>query len=185
MGYPGNTVELPCTGPDRIGELAGLVLDPDDRFDDLVHLLTHADGEAAGHLCSTAWVIDSTATWALLVKHRRIGWVNPGGHTEAHETLAEGAARELAEETGLVLTPVLDRPILMQPALFPAGEHPAHVHWNVGYLFVADRDDELAAEDGAPVAWWPIDALPADAVPDLSSNLPAIAHWWQVHELHR
>lgn len=181
MGYPGNTVELPCAAPERISELAGLVLDPDDRFDDLLALLSFGVGDPAGHLCSCAWVIDDQAEWALLVKHRRLGWVNPGGHTESGETLADGASRELAEETGLRLSPAIDRPILLQPVVFPAGEHKAHVHWNVGYLFVASRHEELTAEDGAPVAWWPIDALPADAVPDLATNLAGIAGWWRDH----
>ncbi|MFI5732957.1 NUDIX domain-containing protein [Kribbella sp. NPDC051587] len=44
----------------------------------------------------------------LMVRHERLGvvrWEVPGGHVEPGETAAEAAARETAEETGVVVTP--------------------------------------------------------------------------------
>ncbi|WP_405058771.1 NUDIX hydrolase [Kribbella sp. NBC_01505] len=44
----------------------------------------------------------------LMVRHERLGvvrWEVPGGHVEPGETAAEAAARETAEETGVLVTP--------------------------------------------------------------------------------
>ncbi|MGD9793074.1 MAG: NUDIX hydrolase [Acidimicrobiia bacterium] len=181
MGYPTSTIELPCRDSALAVELAAVELDPDHRLDELIALVT---GEvfdppgSHGHLCSTAWVIDEAVTHALLVRHRRLGWVVPGGHSEMGESLRAGAVRELCEETGLELSPLVSHPVLLQAARFPAGEHRAHTHWNLGFVFIADRRAPLVEENGAPVQWWPIDALPEPRVSDLTPNLARIVAWY-------
>ena len=60
----------------------------------------------------------------------------------------------------------------MRAAVFPAGDAgPAHWHWNIHHLFVADPAAPLRPEEGAPVQWFPVDALPADRVGDLDELL--------------
>lgn len=57
----------------------------------------------------------------LLVHHRRAGrydfWLPPGGGLEGHESLLEGAAREVHEETGLVVR--AERLLYVQELLEP------------------------------------------------------------------
>ena len=173
MGFPGGTVDLP--GPAR-PELAGIVatalLDPYGHGERLVAALRGQVPVAAGHLATNAWVFDERGERLLLVRHRILGWVNPGGHLDAGELPADGAARELAEETGLAEVVAQRRPALVRANVFPAGTSgPAHWHWNIHHLFLADPAASLTPEADSPVTWFPIDALPEDRVADLDELL--------------
>ena len=173
MGFPGGTVDLP--GPPR-PELAEVIatahLDPYGHGERLVAALLGLVPVAVGHLATNAWVFDQSGRQILLVRHKTLGWVNPGGHLDLGERPSHGAARELAEETGLEVTPADDRPGLVRAAVFPArGDDPAHWHWNIHHLFVADAAAPLTPEAGAPVAWFPVDDLPEDRVGDLEELL--------------
>jgi 8-oxo-dGTP pyrophosphatase MutT (NUDIX family) len=179
VGFPGHTIDVPVGAP--APALAALVRSiPHDPFGRRDRLAAVLDGEGgddlAGHLCATAWVLDPAAGAVLLVRHRVLGWCTPGGHIETGESPALAAARELREETGLDLTAAADRPDVLHPAVFPAGSGgPAHWHHNLGFRFSAGRDAPLAAEAGAPVAWFPLDDLPEPRVPDLAVVLPLLA----------
>jgi ADP-ribose pyrophosphatase YjhB (NUDIX family) len=173
MGFPGGTIDLP--GPAR-PELADVIetarLDPYGHGERLAAALRGEVAVAPGHLATNAWVFDGGAEELLLVRHRTLGWVNPGGHLDLGELPVEGAARELTEETGLAITPIDPRPALVRAAVFPAGAAgPAHWHWNIHHLFVADPAAVLTPEDGSPVQWFGVDALPDDRVADLEELL--------------
>ncbi len=77
-------------------------------------------------------------------RHERWGgafWNIPSGRVEDHETPALGAARELAEETGLVVTPGRLQPIGTSLTL---GKENAARAWN---FITQVEDDALAADD--------------------------------------
>ena len=184
MGYPAGGVR-PVPG-DEAGFVAlvkAIALVPSGRRAELVEALRGGavDGDpekpGAGHLCVTAWVFDEDARHVLLVRHPTLGWVQPGGHLDPGERPATGAARELAEETGLAVTVEPDAvPTVLHPARFPArGPHPAHLHWNLGYRFQADSTVLLVPEEAAPVAWFPVDALPAPTTPDVAPLVALLA----------
>jgi 8-oxo-dGTP pyrophosphatase MutT (NUDIX family) len=180
VGFPGHTVDVPPAAP--APALAALVRSiPHDPFGGRERLAAALDGsgvgagDLAGHLCATAWVLDPVDGAVLLLRHRVLGWCTPGGHLEIGERPAAAAARELREETGLDLMPAAERPDVLHPALFPAGPSgPAHWHHNLGFRFSARRGADLAAEPGAPVAWFPLDDLPEPHVPDLAVILPLL-----------
>ena len=175
MGFPGRTIDVPPPAPSPA--LAALVRatrhDPFGQREGLARALEgqaeRVQGEPElGHLCATAWVLDEVAAHILLVHHRVLGWSTPGGHLELGEQPGVGAARELAEETGLDLVPLSDRPAVLHAATFPAGPSgPAHRHHNLGYRFTADPARALVAEQGADVAWFPVVQLPEPHVLDL------------------
>ena len=177
MGYPAGGVRpVPGHEPEVAALVEAIALDPSGRRAELAEALRGGpvddDREASGsgHLCVTAWVFDADRRHVLLVRHRALGWVQPGGHLDPGEWPATGAARELAEETGLVVAVDTDAvPTLLHPSRYPAGgDHPAHVHWNLGYRFRVDAGLPLAPEEESPVAWFPVDALPTPTTRDVA-----------------
>jgi 8-oxo-dGTP pyrophosphatase MutT (NUDIX family) len=177
VGYPAAGVRpVPGDEPEIAALVERIPFDPSGRAAELAAALRDPDYPLAadpaapgpGHLCVTAWVFDAAGHQVLLVRHRTLGWVQPGGHLDPSERPDAGAARELAEETGLHLEPG-PVPTVLHPAIFPArGDEPAHVHWNLGYRFVADPSSALTPEPGAPVAWFPVDDLPRPTTADVA-----------------
>ena len=102
-----------------------------------------------GHLTASAWALDRTRTNAAMIHHRKLGrWLQPGGHIEAGDASWRAAAqREVTEEIGL--TAFLDIPNAEH--LFDVDVHaiparsdvPAHFHYDLRFLFVADVDASM------------------------------------------
>lgn len=102
-----------------------------------------------GHLTASAWVLDRTHSYAAMIHHRKLGrWLQPGGHIEdGDESWRVAAQREVTEEVGI--TAFLDIPNAEQ--LFDVDVHviprrpdvPAHFHYDLRFLFVADVDAGL------------------------------------------
>lgn len=97
----------------------------------------------------------------LLIKRKkepfRGRWVFPGGFLEMDEELADGAARELAEETGLVGVK------LEQMHTFgTCGRDPRGRVISVAFVGTVepDRATVKAGDDAAEAAWFDIDRLP-------------------------
>ena len=141
---------------------------------ELAALLRGEQRGRAGQLAAIAWVLDASDSQILLVDHRTFGWSCPGGHVESDETPVETATRELAEETGLALTPVGPDPVTLTLDDVPGDEHgPAHLHWVLGYRFVGDPSTPVRVERDR-VAWHPVDDIPSPAVADLAPLLAGL-----------
>ncbi|MFY2658653.1 NUDIX hydrolase [Achromobacter xylosoxidans] len=100
----------------------------------------------AGHITTSALVVNESETHALLVHHKAYGlWLPPGGHMEPDApSLWQSAAREVLEETGLVLTdrylPLLDIDTHPIPARPSKNEGP---HWHHDFMFLATAPDDF------------------------------------------
>lgn len=98
----------------------------------------------------------------LLIRRRSYpfagSWALPGGFVEENECLADAARRELAEETGVVLTDVEQLHTFGDPGRDPRG-------WTVSVAHLARVNPAdvrpKAADDAKEVGWFPLDELPA------------------------
>jgi 8-oxo-dGTP diphosphatase len=98
--------------------------------------------------------------WRVLMIQRRWApfegmWAFPGGHVDPGETFGHAAARELAEETGLVAPALVQLAIYDQPDRDPRGRYV-----NVAYIAVFDALVEpIAGDDARHAEWVPLDWL--------------------------
>ena len=146
----------------------------------LAHLERHPDGVAkAGppeHLTASCLVITPDGREVLLTHHRRArAWFQFGGHLEATDAgLHAAATREGREESGigsLVVEPVL---VQLDRHTLSGDFGRCRAHLDVRYAAVLDRAVVPAtSEESLDVAWWPVDALPADTRTELSALVAA------------
>ncbi|AYF98906.1 NUDIX hydrolase [Protaetiibacter intestinalis] len=83
-------------------------------------------------------------------------WALPGGAADAGESLADTAARKLAETTGLAPSYLEQLYAFGEPDRSPTGRVVSVVYWALVHGDEADR-----ALEGENVAWFPADAHPA------------------------
>lgn len=111
----------------------------------------------------------------LTVRKRGTGlFMHPGGKPEAGETAAQTAARELAEEVGIVLAP--DRLELLGVWLADAANEEA-TRIKATVFMAPGRWSAVAAGEIAEIRWLDLGAaLPADLAPLLTDHvLPVLA----------
>lgn len=137
---------------------------------------------ASGHLTASALVLDERGTHTLLTLHPRIGrWVQLGGHMEPDDpTVADAALREATEESGLTGLRLAGAPTVARlhthPITCSLGVPTRHL--DVQFCAVARRDAAgglpapVRSDESMDLAWWPVDALPADA--DAATLTPLI-----------
>jgi 8-oxo-dGTP pyrophosphatase MutT (NUDIX family) len=126
-----------------------------------------------GHLTASTLLLDETRERVLLTLHPLADrWFQLGGHVEPGDaTIAQAAAREAAEESGidgiaLASSPIsLDRhPTRCRTSARVLG---ASMHWDIQHVAVAPAGAEpVRSQESLDLAWFPLDALPegADAV---------------------
>ena len=145
------------------------------RHRDAVLALLDAPGDPAdrsrydpGHLSASALVVrpGRAGPELLMIRHERLGrWLQPGGHLEpADDGAAAGAAREVAEETGLRVKAGEAELLDVDVHRIPAGRgEPAHLHFDLRFRFEPGRpgDDREPRPGGgvSAVAWGGVEAL--------------------------
>ena len=113
-----------------------------------------------GHVTGSAVVARADGSAFLLLLHRKLSrWLQPGGHTEEEDaTVFDAALREAREETGI---DAFDAPLgrtIFDVDVHPIpsrGKDPAHLHFDVRYLFTSGSDADPAASDDPtrPMRW--------------------------------
>ena len=114
-----------------------------DTFDDV---LTRKN--IFGHLTASAFVVNEDFTKSLIVNHNIFGgFIYSGGHADGEFDLLSVAIREVEEETGLKVIPLINGDIFALQAL-PIKGHvkkgkyvSAHIHYDVLYLLLAKNSD--------------------------------------------
>lgn len=113
----------------------------------------------SGHLTTSAVVATPDYEKLLLIYHEKLQrWLQPGGHIEPEdESLERAALRELNEETAIALG-IKD---LHQHSIFdldvhpiPArGAEPAHLHYDLRFLFIAEENTPISFGEWMSTAW--------------------------------
>jgi 8-oxo-dGTP pyrophosphatase MutT (NUDIX family) len=117
-----------------------------------------------GHLTGSAFVVGSERRSLLLIHHRALDrWLQPGGHADGDPDLEAVARREVLEETGV------GGLNLLAPGPFDLDIHaipekrgvPAHLHYDVRFLFAAPAGSTLQADEREvrEAVWIPLDDL--------------------------
>ncbi len=120
---------------------------------------------AIGHVTGSAWIVDRDRTHALVTHHRKLEkWLQLGGHADGDSDILRVALREAREESSLqAIRPVSEQIFDVDiHAMAPArGSEPAaHFHYDVRFLFEADREAALAvSEESRSLAWVPLDQV--------------------------
>lgn len=123
----------------------------------------HSRSQLAGHLTGSAWVLNEDRTHALLTHHGKFDcWVQLGGHVEDDTDMISAAWREAHEESGLAnVKPLSDRIFDVDVHAIPANpKEPAHFHYDIRFLFEADRNAPLiVSSESKDLAWVEIEKI--------------------------
>lgn len=113
-----------------------------------------------GHITGSAWICDTPGEAVLLTHHAKLNkWLQPGGHADGDDNVIRVAMREAMEETGL------QHIQLVSDAIFDIDIHtiperkgmPEHLHYDIRYLFRADRTAALTVtEESHALGWFPV-----------------------------
>ncbi|HEX3527924.1 MAG TPA: NUDIX hydrolase [Thermoanaerobaculia bacterium] len=115
----------------------------------------------AGHLTGSAFVVDRGRERLLLIHHKALGrWLQPGGHADGDPDLVAVARREVLEETGVgALDLLVPGPWDLDIHLIPERRGvPAHLHYDVRFLFSAGGGTDLQSDEREvhAAAWVPL-----------------------------
>ena len=107
------------------------------------------------HTIGVVGVVLNAEGKVLLVEHvfhPKHPWGLPGGWMERGETPAFGLAREIREETGIVVE--VERPLLIEKGFLPG-------HLDIVYLCDAKNDVQALSPELLDYRWVALDSLPS------------------------
>jgi len=132
------------------------------------------------HVTGSAFVLSPDLGSVLLTHHRKLDrWLQLGGHCDGIADVAFVALKEAYEESGLSrIAPLSERVFDVDIHEIPANANePAHLHYDVRYLFRADAGEISPSDESHALEWVPLDRLhertDAPGVLVLRDKLPA------------
>lgn len=132
---------------------------------------THSDcferSLSIGHITASAWIVDTSRTYALLTHHRKLdSWLQLGGHADGVTDVLQVALTEANEEAGLssirpVQSTIFDVDIHLIPGRHGSGGHgragweAPHYHYDIRFLLEADKNETLvrAERESKALEW--------------------------------
>ena len=116
-----------------------------------------------GHVTASGWIVSENKREVLLMHHRKLDrWFQPGGHCDGDPDVLLVAKKEVEEETGVKDPKLLSEGIFdVDIHLIPANaKDPAHDHYDIRFLFEADKNMELVINmESKDVRWIPIQEI--------------------------
>lgn len=116
-----------------------------------------------GHLTGSGWVLNPGADKTLLTCHRKLKkWLQLGGHADGQPDLISVSHREVLEESGLTQLKLGSRQIfdLDIHAIPPAGDMPAHYHYDLRFLWQASEfEPPRHNHESLALAWVPLSRI--------------------------
>ena len=129
----------------------------------LLHPAAFQRDHLPGHITGSSWILDRSRNFTLLTHHATLNkWLQPGGHADGEENILNVALREAEEETGLKTFTLLYEDIFdLDIHIIPARKSfPAHLHYDIRFLFESNKEDEIiVSEESHDVAWKPLNEL--------------------------
>lgn len=118
-----------------------------------------------GHITASAIVVNQNLTKILLTYHAKFDrWQQLGGHADGDSDTIRVAHREAYEESGLPPSEIR----LLEEDIFDIGVYdtpqkenvPAHIHYDIGYLFQANDTLPLQiSRESKDLGWKSVDVL--------------------------
>lgn len=131
-------------------ELAGFVAREPRAFD---------RDPTTGHVTGSAFVLSPDYRSVLLTHHAKLNrWLQLGGHCDDIADAAFVATKEAYEESGLSRLRLLSAEVFdVDIHEIPANpREPAHLHYDVRYLFVAEAGVLKVSPESHALAWVPL-----------------------------
>lgn len=121
----------------------------------------------SGHITASAFLVNKDHSHALMLHHATLDkWLQPGGHVDDSDLdPAAAARRETFEETGATIagggsTSLFDIDVHAIPERSKLGMlEPAHLHYDLRYLFVAAAVDITISDESSGFRWVEISIL--------------------------
>jgi 8-oxo-dGTP pyrophosphatase MutT (NUDIX family) len=110
-----------------------------------------------GHVTGSAWIVDRDRSHTLLTHHGKLDkWLQLGGHADGESDILRVALREAEEESGITgIRAVSDAIFDVDIHLIPARRsEPEHFHYDVRFLFEADRNVPLKITNESKDLQW-------------------------------
>ena len=119
-----------------------------------------------GHVSGSAWVVNPTRDYVMLMHHRKLNmWLQPGGHADGDNDILRVVLKETSEESGIDLSNIF----LVSEDVFDVDVHTVyeseheqrHVHFDVRFLVEVDDHVPIPGNDEShDIGWIPLDEVP-------------------------